>query len=290
MSKEATKTGSGPTMMVAMEQNFPKEVRIIEDDLAYRILTPGVKFWVMLTRIRGIRDWMVRAGEKQVPGIWSGMMCRKLYIDGKLAKMAPDIEAVVNLGAGFDTRVYRLPALSGMSAWEVDQPGNIRDKQARLLKIFGSVPKNVKLVPVDFDTEDLTTVLASHSYSPDKKTFFIFEAVTQYLTEKGIRATFDFLAKAACGSRLAFTYVRRDFIEGKNMYNSEKIYQKFIEKDPPIWLFGLDPEEWPGFLKEYGWKVVEDIGYGKLHKRYVRKTGRKLGYMELERMLYAKKV
>ena len=290
MSKEAAKTGSGTTMMVAIEQNFPKEVRIIEDDLAYRILTPGVKFWVILSRIRGIRDWMVRAGEKQAPGIWSGMMCRKLYIDGKLAKMAPDIEAVVNLGAGFDTRVYRLPALSGMSAWEVDQPGNIRDKQARLLKIFGSVPKNVKLVPVDFDTEDLTTVLASHSYSPYKKTFFIFEAVTQYLTEKGIRATFDFLAKAASGSRLAFTYVRRDFIEGKNMYNSEKIYQRFIEKDPPIWLFGLDPEEWPGFLKEYGWKVVEDIGYGKLHKRYVRKTGRKLGYMELERMLYAKKV
>ena len=290
MSKEAAKTGTGPTALVAMEQNFPKEERIIEDDLAYRILPLGMRFWVILTKIRGIRNWIVRAGEKQVPGVWSGMVCRKLYIDGKLAKMAPDIEAVVNLGAGFDTRVYRMPALSGMPAWEVDQPRIIIAKRARLLKIFGSVPENVKLVPVDFETDDPAAVLGSHGYSPDKKTFFIFEAVTQYLTEKSNRATFDFLAKAARGSRLAFTYVRRDFIEGKNMYNSEIFYKKYIEKDPPLWLFGLDPEEWPGFLKEYGWKVVEDIGYGKLHKRYVRKTGRKLGYMELERMLYAKKV
>lgn len=42
----------------------------------------------------------------------------------------------------------------------------------------------------------------------------MWEAVTQYLTEQGVRATFDRLAKAARGSRLAFTYVRKGFLTG----------------------------------------------------------------------------
>ena len=33
-----------------------------------------------------------------------------------------------------------------------------------------------------------------------------------------MRATFDWLAKAAPGSRLAFTYVRKSFLDGKTFY------------------------------------------------------------------------
>jgi O-methyltransferase involved in polyketide biosynthesis len=51
-----------------------------------------------------------------------------------------------------------------------------------------------------------------------KQTLFVGEAVTQYLTEQGVRATFDWLAEAAPGSRLAFTYVRKDFLDGKSFY------------------------------------------------------------------------
>ena len=142
------------------------------------------------------RDWMVRVTEKSAPGIWGGLLCRKRYIDEKLIESAGQIGAVVNLGAGFDTRAYRLPALADMPVWEVDQPQNIEPKRVRLRKLFGEVPPHVTLVPIDFDSDELGAVLASHGYAADKRTFFIWEAVTQYLTENGIRATFDFLAKA----------------------------------------------------------------------------------------------
>ena len=33
MARAAAKTGSGPTAMVALEQNFPKSERILTDDL-----------------------------------------------------------------------------------------------------------------------------------------------------------------------------------------------------------------------------------------------------------------
>ena len=145
MTQAAARTGSGPTVSVAIEQHFPESQRIIEDKLAYSILPFSMRAVVNLTRPAFVRDWMVRASEKSAPGIWGGLLCRKRYIDEKLIEAASQVEAVVNLGAGFDTRAYRLPALTDMPVWEVDQPENIQPKQAQLRKLFEDVPAHVKL-------------------------------------------------------------------------------------------------------------------------------------------------
>ncbi|GMA48969.1 SAM-dependent methyltransferase [Alicyclobacillus contaminans] len=290
MAQEAAKTGAGPTALVAIEQFFPEKERIIEDDLAYRMLSFGARVFLWLVRPHSVRDWMVRATENDAPGIWSGMMCRKRYIDEKLtdAINQHQIAAVVNLGAGFDTRAYRLPALSDIPVWELDQLGNIKSKQIRLRKVFGTIPSHIQLVGIDFDHEDLRAVLESHSYTMDKRTFFIWEGVTQYLTEKGVRTTFDFLSKVARGSRLAFTYVRKDFLEGRAMYNSEKLYKRYVTNKN--WIFGMEPERWTNFLKEYGWQVIEDVGYDEMAEKYVKPTGRRLASTPIERMIYAEKL
>jgi methyltransferase (TIGR00027 family) len=287
MSKQAARTGAGPTALVAIEQYFPEGERILDDALAYQMLPFLVRVFVWSMRSRRFRSWMVRATEKDTPGIWNGMMCRKRYIDEKLIDSIRHIEAVVNLGTGFDTRAYRLPALSSAPVWEVDQFENIKSKQTRLRKIFETVPSHVRLVAMDFDRESIGAALESSEYTSSKRAFFVWEAVTQYLTERGIRATFDFLAKAASGSRLAFTYVRKDFLDGRVMYGWEKGYKQFVKSG--LWLFGMEPEGWPDFLKEYGWRVVEDVGYDEMAEKYVKPTGRALATMPIERMVYAEK-
>jgi methyltransferase (TIGR00027 family) len=290
MAQKAAKTGLGPTTIVAIEQHFPEGARIIKDDLAYRILPFGMRAYVWLMRLSSARDWIVRATEKKAPGIWAMVMCRKRYIDDIVAEAADgQAETVVNLGAGFDTQAYRLGALAKVRVWEVDQPENIDAKRSRLRKVFQEVPAHVTLVPIDFDRQDLGAVLASHGYAADTKTFFIWEGVTQYLREAGIQTTFDFLAKAPAGSRLVFTYVRKDFIDGKVCYGQEYLYKKMLLKDK-IWLFGMDPEEVADFLGVYGWRVLEHLGYEELAERYVKPTGRKLVSMPLERMVYAEKL
>jgi methyltransferase (TIGR00027 family) len=162
------------------------------------------------------RNWMIHAAEKNSPGIWGGILCRKRYIEEKLLDSSNSIEAVVNLGVGFGTLIYRLPELSGIPVLEVDLSENIKAKKTQLLKVFGTILPNVKLVAMDIDLEDLSNILESHGYSADKRTFFILKAVTQYLKEKDIRKTFDFLDTAACGSRLVFTYIRKDFLMGES--------------------------------------------------------------------------
>jgi len=288
MSRKAAQTGPGAMVLVAMEQYFPEAERIVTDNLALPILPFGYRAEVRL--IGRLKDWVIRKSEEKVPGLWGGIMSRKRYIDGIVSEAANgQIEAVVNLGAGFDTRAFRLQALAEVPVWEVDQKQNNDAKRARLEKLFQEIPTHVTLVPIDFDHEDLATVLASHGYTPEKKTFFIWEGVTQYLTETGVRATFEFLANAPAGSRLAFTYTPRDFIDGEVFYGQEYLHKKMLLKDK-LWLFGLDPESVDDFLGEYGWRVLEHLGYEELGERYVKPTGRKLLSMAIERMVFADKL
>jgi len=288
MAKAAARTGIMPMALVAVEQYFPKAQRVIDDGLAARLLPLGAVIFVRFLRLRWVRDWIIGLSEKSNPGIWGGLLCRKRYIDEKLAGSRSEIEAVVNLGAGLDTRPYRLEALSGLPVWEVDQRENVEEKEKRLRKALGAIPANVKLVPVDFDHDDLGSILAAQGYSAAKPTFFVWEAVTQYLTEQGVRATFDWLAKAAPGSRLAFTYVRRDFVDGKTLYGWESGYKQFVASK--VWLFGMEPEDCPSFLKGYGWRIIEHVGYDELADKYVAPTGRRLASTLVERMVYAERV
>jgi O-methyltransferase involved in polyketide biosynthesis len=50
----------------------------------------------------------------------------------------------------------------------------------------GTIPANVKLVVVDFDRGDLGSIPAAQGYSTSKYTFFVWEPVTQYVTEQGV--------------------------------------------------------------------------------------------------------
>ena len=287
MGKTAAKTAILPTALVAVEQYLPREQRIIDDALAVRLLPLAGRAFVGLLRMRWMRDWIIALSEESNPGIWSGLLCRKRYIDETLVAFRNEIEEVVNLGAGFDTRPYRLPALSGLPVWEIDQHENSKAKKSRLRKLFGAIPSNVKFVPVDFDQDDLASILAAQGFSANKPTFFIWEAVTQYLTEQGVRATFDWLAKAAPGSRLVFTYVRKNFLDGKVLYGWESGYRRFVASK--VWLFGMEPEDCPIFLKEYGWQIIEDVGYDELADRYIRPTGRQLLSTLVERIVQAER-
>jgi methyltransferase (TIGR00027 family) len=251
-------------------------------------LPPGARAFVCVTRLNFIRNWIIRITEKIFPGLWGAILCRKRYIDEKLTASVGQIDAVVNLGAGFDTLAYRLPTLTDLPVWEIDQPENIESKRAAVQKLFGGVPAHITLVPIDFDRQELGSVLEPYGFSLDKRTFFIWEAVTQYLTEPGIRASCEFLAKAAHGSRLALTYVRKDFLDGQKMYDQKSLYKRYVVNK--IWLFGMEPAHMAFFLQSYGWHVIEHLSYEELHERHVKPTRRQLGVMHIERIVYAEKL
>ena len=290
-TKGAAKTGNQPTLIVAIEQNFPQEERIINDTLAPKLYSGADRFWIQLTKISVFRNWIVGITEKFLPGGWSCFLVRKRYIDEHLLEAVGnrEVEAVVNLGAGFDTRLYRFEALRNIPCWEVDQPINIAAKESVLKSALKTVPENVTLTGINFVEQEIGELLKQSGYQAGVRTFFIWEAVSQYLNDAAVKNIFDFFAQAPAGSQLVFTYIPRDFIDGTNLYNQEKFYKRVVLKDK-IWQFGFDPTTLGELLGRIGWKLVKDLGYAELGDRYVKPTGRNLGVLQIERVVYAEKV
>ncbi len=289
MANPASQTAYGPIGAVAVEQYLPVGQRLVQDDLAIRFLPPGLKFLVKLARWPSIRTILVNPSEKKGPGVWGGTLCRKRYIDEKaIEAVSSGAREVVILGAGFDTLAHRLPELAAIPVFELDLPENIEYKRDRLRQILGRVPAHVSLIPVDFNRQELASVLASQGYRIEQKSFFVCEAVIQYLTETGIQRIFDFLAQARTGSRFIFTYIRKDFIDGTARYGLDYLYQVYRVKEN-LWHFGFEPGQVASFLAEYGWKELEQAGSREFTSRYLEPIGREMPVMEIERTVFAEK-
>ena len=282
-------TAYGPMVLAAVEQNEPPGRRLVDDDLAELFLPAALRVLVGATRWGPARRLMIRASEFTGPGLWANLACRKHFIDDKLKESLDHVDAVVILGAGLDTRAYRVTRQVRIPVFEVDLPVNIAMKAKTVRRVLGEPPLSVRLAPLDFEHDDLLTSLAEHGYHTDYRAFFVCEGVTQYLTEDGVRRTLEGLRAAAPGSRLVFTYVRRDFIDGTNHYGTRTLYRNTRQRHQ-LWHFGLEPDEVAGFIGDYGWRLVEQAGPDEFLRRYVEPTGRQLPASQLEWSAYAEKI
>ncbi|NIQ51934.1 MAG: SAM-dependent methyltransferase, partial [Gammaproteobacteria bacterium] len=59
--------------------------------------------------------------ERELPGVIGSLLCRTRYIDDALREaLEAGARQVVVLGAGFDTRAYRLDGMDAAAVFEVD--------------------------------------------------------------------------------------------------------------------------------------------------------------------------
>jgi methyltransferase (TIGR00027 family) len=275
-------------MLAAIEQHEPSGQRLVDDDLAALFLPARARWLVAATRPAPLRRLLTAGMQRSRPGLWASLVCRKRFVADKLDDALGDIDAVVILGAGLDTLAYRLTRRTRIPTFEADLPVNIARKAATVRRVLGTLPLSVRLVALNLENDDLLTALAEHGYQTDWRTFFICEGVTQYLTEETARRTLAGLRAAAPGSRLVFTYVRSDFIDGANQYGARSLYRRVRHKRR-VWRFGLDPDQVAGLLAEYGWRLIEQAGPEQLEKRYLEPAGRKLTASQIEWSAYAEK-
>jgi methyltransferase (TIGR00027 family) len=275
-------------VLVAVEQSEPPHRRLVNDDLAVQFLPAPARWLITSAPPNLLRRLTIAAMEREGPGLWASMNGRKRYIADKVTASLDDIDAVVVLGAGLDTLAYRLARTTGIPIFEVDQPVNVARKTAAVKRALGELPSSVRLVPLDFERDDVIAVLTAHGYRPESRTFFVWEAVTQYLTAEAVHSTLAALRSAVAGSRLVFTYVRKDFIDGINLYGAEALYRRFVQRQQ-LWHFGLSPQEVATFLAGHGWRLSEQAGPDLIMHRYIEPTGRHLTASPIEWTAYAEK-
>lgn len=286
----ATENAWGPIVQVALEQRFPPEQRITQDPLAYPFLPAYLRLIVKVGGTSPLRELLLGLIDRQVPGVRGGVLCRKRAIDDRLlVALKQGMDDVVNLGAGMDTRACRMPPGYVIPIYEVDLPNTIMAKAATLRRVLGGLPVHLHLVTADLERQDIGPALQVAGYTPGRKVFFIMEGVSQYVTEAAVRQALEVTRSAGPGSRLAFTYIRRGFLEGRELYDLEVLYRQ-TRMRKSIWRFGLNPEDVAGFLDDYGWREVEHLGSAEYQTRYVRPTGRNMPVMAIEQFVYAERV
>jgi methyltransferase (TIGR00027 family) len=277
----AAQTAFGPMVLAAIEQLEPPARRLVDDDLAASFLPAQLRAVIRAAGVGVLRRALIAASERAGPGLWASIACRKRYIDERIADPVSEIDAVVILGSGLDTRPYRIARHSELPVFELDQRVNIDRKIAAVTRVLGTVPPSVRLISVDFEHDDVMTALADNGVHDSGRTLFIWEGVTQYLTPAAVRATFEQLHRLSPGNRLIFTYIRQDFIDGTNLYGAQSVYRR-LRRRRQIWKSGFEPERLQEILRGYGWRLIEQAGPSYYRDTYIRPTGRTLSASPIE--------
>ncbi len=283
-------TGMGAAFARAMGMLYPKEKRLFEDPYCEKLLTPFYKFFLFLMRSPKIFDFLMKWEKKSTPGKTGWLFCRFRYIDDVLKDniAKKEIKTIVNLGAGMDCRAYYIPGVEKIRYFEVDHPKVIKQKKAKMKKILGTLPDHVVYVPVDFEKQSLETELKKAGYNLNSKTLFIWEGVSQYISKEANDNTMKYVAQAAPGSKIVFSYILKSLIEGKDLNDTaRKGMYKWMVKGFKMWIYGLDPAEMSDYLSKYSLSLIEDIGSEEMDERYMKLVNLGLSVFEVERIALA---
>ncbi len=142
---------------------------------------------------------------------------RVAFFDAAVERYLADVDQFVILGAGFDTRAFRLPKDARVRSFEVDAPKTQAIKREMLSKT--SIDSTgVTFVSADFEKENWLTRLVDAGFDPCKPALFLWEGVVNYLDREAVEATLRKIASTAKGSVVAFDYLTTEVLESQALY------------------------------------------------------------------------
>jgi methyltransferase (TIGR00027 family) len=177
------------------------------------------------------------------------------------------IDQVVLLGAGYDTRAWRL-ARPGVRYYEVDHPATQTAKRAHAPEGDGPT-----YVPAELAAVSLNEVLTEAGVQPSQPSVICCEGLTMYLTPVAVK---QLLCSAAAiaprGSRLGVEFgaaVAADRDPHRLLRLVTRMWHR--RAGEPI-ITGMDPSTARDLLTESGWTIEEILPAPTLQDRYLAPT------------------
>lgn len=275
MDKDTTKrskTALGILAMASVITSEPNPPMRIEDPIARRLLRwgdGGMEAARFIPFHPLIRRWV----ERFIPGVYGYSVARLHHMDAIVRQeAAAGVPSLVILGAGYDTRAYRmLKELSGVEVFEVDHPATSRDKRRRLARVLDSIPPNVNFVEVDFTRDDLIERLAASGHEFSSPTLFLLSGVSMYLDGESMHRLLDQVAAHSEGSSLAFDYIDLGALAEPDRYFGKE-WMRYARKagEEPQW--GIPAGETESALAQRGLRLASDFDADELTARYLRRA------------------
>jgi methyltransferase (TIGR00027 family) len=208
---------------------------------------------------------------------------RTKHIDAILSDaLKSGISQVVNLGAGYDSRAYRFhKAAPKVKFFEVDLPETQADKIKMVKEILGKLPDWVIYCPIDFNIQTLEGELKKAGFDEAKKTLFIWEGVTMYISAEAVAGTLRFIADHAVpGSSIVFDYMLQPIVEKDFRYYGARAAAEAVAAWGEPITFGIYDGEAESYVNQKGLSLISDLGPQELTQKYlIRSNGKVDGRM-----------
>jgi methyltransferase (TIGR00027 family) len=270
-----SKTSNGPSktaetiaMVRVAESRRPEDERICYDPYAIRFISKEVLEFASCNPEK-YRAFLEQS-ERLVPGVRNSIIARVRYIDDLVNSAIGDgLEQLVILGAGYDTRAYRIEGLKNIRIFEVDKQATQKIKMEKIEEIFGSLPSHVTYVPVDIGIDKLGLRLLESGYDRSRKTLFIMEGLFMYLQQGTVDETLSFIAQnSGRSSAIVFDYIPQSVVDGTCDLEAGKNWRKGVIDVGEPFQFGIKDGEIETFLTQRGFSKVRNVTSKDYKKAY----------------------
>jgi methyltransferase (TIGR00027 family) len=159
-----------------------------------------------------------------------------------------DIDTVLNLAAGLDTRPYRLPLPDTLRWIEVDLPAIIAGKTEKLKHEQPACL--LERVPLDLTNDTLRNMLFSRVNRQAKRTLVITEGLLVYLSTEQVAAL-----AASLWEQPTFHWWLFDLVSPFTLQQVQNSFASYFAEGNVSLQFA--PEAGIEFFQSYGWQVAE---------------------------------
>lgn len=168
-------------------------------------------------KITGKNKGFTSVKEEGKEGLTNVVSARTIHFDTFINESIENVEQFVIMGAGYDTRCYGELKKRNVKFFELDQ-AKTQQLKIDCLKKAGIDTSHVTFVEVDFSTDKWYENLERAGYDPSKKTLFLWEGVTLYLSENDVRKTLKEIKEhAGSGSILVVDFYGKSLVSLKGV-------------------------------------------------------------------------
>lgn len=259
----------------AFYSEAPADLDVASDPVASSLLPLPLTLLVRALGRPGVSRLAHHALGRASFGLSYGVPLRTAAIDAVLrSEVEAGCDQLVLLGAGLDARAFRLPELLRCAVYELDHPSTQAYKRLRVGSLE-PLAASVSFCSIDFERQTIGEVIGEAGFATQRRSCWIWEGVTMYLTPGAIDATLDAVALySAPGSTLCMTYVTPEsgMVRRAGLVSVRKIRE-------PI-LGALSQTEVRTRLERRGFSVLSDTDARDWARRFWPNTPKSLRVWE----------
>lgn len=272
--RQASTTAEAGLAVRALESARSSRTRLFRDGNAKKFLRKHHQALIALCAIAPVQRFVEAMIDRVYPGAPADFICRTCYIDEAIERAIADgAGRIVIVGAGYDTRSFRLAEREDLEVIEIDHPDTQAVKAARANQVIDTaLLKRVRFVSHDLSQGPPLSL--PRSTAP---TIFVLEGLTGYLTQSAVDALFAWIRGVSVpGSLVVFTYSDRRFLEGHYTSRPARTLRAYLEKVGEPFRMGWYPEQLPHYCEAAGFSLVDNQPYPELARRYLAPLNRRL--------------